>query len=183
MYDFNWYRRAFYTCLALFALGLIFPSTHFFYAIAFFGTSFLMVFEIGLPGEDIEHSSITHFDRGSRWNGVSYAKCFYLAFAALLYSRLAHFGVWTVLLLWLVGLLGMWLIEKYWEPKQWSILAVDYIASQLPALNKNSIQMVIDSWERGQRDLHTKVKHASHFDDETLTKIRHYYEVYKQHNG
>jgi hypothetical protein len=160
MYGFKWYERAFLLALPVALVSLLTPSLNWLYALTFFAASFPVVFEIGKPKPDPQHSSTTHFERSSRWNRISYAKCAYLVLCGLVYGLLPHLGPVLVFTLWLGGLAGLWSVEQYWEPRLLRNLMIEYISSKLPEHAVQSITNAIDTFlTSGEFPRDEQVKH------------------------
>lgn len=160
MYGWKWYKRTFILALPVALLSLLTPSLNWLYAIAFFAASFPVVFELGKPRENLEHSTVTHFDRSSRWNRISYAKCAYLIFTAMIYGLLAHLGPLLVLVLWSTGLAGLWYVENKWEPKLLRNLLIEYISTKLLEMSAGEITSAVDAYlQMGIQPENDKIRH------------------------
>lgn len=160
MYGLKWYRSVFLIALPIGLISLLTPSLNWLYAIAFFAASFPVVFELGKPQQNVSHSSVTHFDRSSRWNRIAYAKCAYLILSGLAYGLLTHLGPALILALWLIGLAGLWYVEQYWEIRLLRNLMVEYITTKLPEANSGSIAKAVDTYfQTGEFPENEQVKH------------------------
>lgn len=173
------YRRIYLISIPVGIITLLLPWVESIYALMFFGSTIFILFAKEQVKEDPSHSTVTHYERSSRWNWFNYALSGMLIFAALLFVFSPIGRTFTLFILWSTYVIAINFLHLKYHTGGGEQLIADYIQSQMPDLTTEQVKEAVTLFSQNPTaDIAARLQ----LPPEKVDQIRHYYKTYKHNN-
>jgi hypothetical protein len=153
------YLYAYVGGLILFVITLFVRELSVIYMGLYFLVGLGFVFTFNQPQDVPERSTVTHFERASRWNAYSYILAGALVLASLIISFAPIQPNFSTLIIWSLSCGGLWGLTKFYDSRLLTNIIADYIKQQVPASAPRAVEIVAllqDQHQTTAPDLVTK---------------------------
>lgn len=175
------YRIAYGLGIILFVASLLNPLTEGFYILTFFACSVTLIISWQKVPQDITHSTVTHYERYSRWNWFNYGMSAWLVLSALMLLLPVPKSI-IIFALWTLTVLGLPFAIRFYQRSELGMLLTDYAKQQMPDMEVSVIKGLIAKMLGEPGYSNKKLAKLFATDESQVVKLRHYVEVYVLNN-
>ncbi len=182
MERFSTYRTFYLIGIPVFLISLIWPFMQVPYLLMFIVLSFGFVFSDELIPEDPQRSTVTHFERNSRYNLFNYIIAGGLVFAAIVIGAISAPPHITTFIVWTASLAGLYYFIKYYGNQILKVLIVDYILTQMPELDFTELEGCVTELLKDITTPTTALTTKYKITTEQAEKVKSYTRTYLENN-